>query len=590
MIFLMPKFLFKKEKEMFCKNCGAQLPEGAGFCGSCGAKMEAQQPIQQPTQQPEQPIQPMQPMQQPVQQPPMQQPMQQQPPPMAAPPQRSRANSSKSPVKLIAIVAAIVIALGAAAYFVFFSGERDGDSSDGGVSGPRSIPNEARMMMELKDDGRSFIPRTQSIDSVEIINDETDREFWTHEASIVITSNDDEISYEQYALMSYYRNDEREWILSDISPEHTNRWTKTPIAGASMELIEASVRNSLLWQNVAIGGEEWYIDDSVIEGMTVSNQSTDLANRKDIVTVNVTLGSDVMTAEGQLELEFVFNEMWNYSNHRGAAPFASQYRPNADFTLTEEQLMDELVRGDASILREMHYEWNAITISRDEISNLSISDYESWNKGANRVYNFSFTAVKGIITYSVDAHVFYHFDNLGGWLPGAGNNSWGAPVQIGGDGVFAFEPKVESVELLNSRWVGTFNSSGYPAPPQTQLIIEINEVTSDGSVRATLTTLEPEVKQTSIGTFDMSGLALKLIFDDWIVEPSVNPPRNFFDTWINNHKLELNGRIDVSGTTLTRTSGTRFDVILSDTPADAAPATDTGDANGDDGGEDNGED
>lgn len=33
---------------MFCQNCGNQLPEGAAFCGSCGAKAEVQTVPQQP--------------------------------------------------------------------------------------------------------------------------------------------------------------------------------------------------------------------------------------------------------------------------------------------------------------------------------------------------------------------------------------------------------------------------------------------------------------------------------------------------------------------------------------------------------------
>ncbi len=28
---------------MFCKNCGAQLPDGSAFCGSCGTALNAQQ-------------------------------------------------------------------------------------------------------------------------------------------------------------------------------------------------------------------------------------------------------------------------------------------------------------------------------------------------------------------------------------------------------------------------------------------------------------------------------------------------------------------------------------------------------------------
>ena len=32
---------------MFCNHCGNQLPEGAAFCASCGAHVEAAQPVYQ---------------------------------------------------------------------------------------------------------------------------------------------------------------------------------------------------------------------------------------------------------------------------------------------------------------------------------------------------------------------------------------------------------------------------------------------------------------------------------------------------------------------------------------------------------------
>ena len=32
---------------MFCNHCGNQLPEGAAFCASCGARVEAAQPVYQ---------------------------------------------------------------------------------------------------------------------------------------------------------------------------------------------------------------------------------------------------------------------------------------------------------------------------------------------------------------------------------------------------------------------------------------------------------------------------------------------------------------------------------------------------------------
>lgn len=48
---------------MFCKNCGTELPDGAGFCPSCGTPAGADAPKTagepaQPTQQPAQPTPP----------------------------------------------------------------------------------------------------------------------------------------------------------------------------------------------------------------------------------------------------------------------------------------------------------------------------------------------------------------------------------------------------------------------------------------------------------------------------------------------------------------------------------------------------
>ncbi len=69
---------------MFCKNCGAQIPDGSAFCGNCGTSMNEPvsqpnpQPVSQPAPQPEyrEPVY----QQQVYQQPSYQQPVYQQPP------------------------------------------------------------------------------------------------------------------------------------------------------------------------------------------------------------------------------------------------------------------------------------------------------------------------------------------------------------------------------------------------------------------------------------------------------------------------------------------------------------------------------
>ena len=64
---------------MFCKNCGAQLSEGAGFCPNCGTAVvkEVAEPVYQQPAEPQQPVyrQPAEPQQPVYQQPVYQQPV-----------------------------------------------------------------------------------------------------------------------------------------------------------------------------------------------------------------------------------------------------------------------------------------------------------------------------------------------------------------------------------------------------------------------------------------------------------------------------------------------------------------------------------
>jgi len=90
-------------------------------------------------------------------------------------------------------------------------------------SGPRGIPDLERITNELLEDGRSIIPNTETINSVEIISEETDRETHTHRAAVLVHSKDDEVAFIRYAIMIYNRNEEREWILSGINPDNQNQ-------------------------------------------------------------------------------------------------------------------------------------------------------------------------------------------------------------------------------------------------------------------------------------------------------------------------------------------------------------------------------
>ena len=466
----------------FCKNCGTQQKDGTTFCGTCGAS--------------------------------------------TAPAENKTAK--KKPVALIGALTAAVVITGIVATMLLSGGTSSGTGGETGgktktgthggeieevPSGPRQVPNAARMKNELSKDGRSFIPATQIVDIVDILSEETGKEdeLWVHHATVLVNSSDSELAYVKYGALTYQRNEEMEWVLTNMTAERMELWTVSPLTGVKESFIESSVREALLWQSVTIDGEDWRIDENTLEEIKVNSQKTSLENRRDTVIVTVVLGSEAKTAEGQIELEFVFNDSaWSLGSHRGNAPFKSIYRPAAVFELTNDQLLNELVRNDATVLREFNWAGQTITITRDEISGLKIHDYESSNKGAKRVYNFSFDLDKDIVDFEVDAQVSYSFDSLSGWALGD----------------FTFTAVVTSNALEGTRWTG-ITLPWFPDSNQRHVNMEILEVANDGAVRVRISATERTAVSTLIGFINFNDLSVKLNFEEWIIRPDVHRDSQF---------------------------------------------------------------
>lgn len=432
-------------------------------------------------------------------------------------------------ITMITILVLMTLALTACGSGGGRSGGRSG-GNDGGESSPRAIPNGERIARELSTDGRSIIPRTQTVNSVEITNEVTDDENWRHEAFVIVNSQDSELAYVKHAVLVYDRNEYREWVLTGINPNNQNLWSTSPIVGVNASMIEEATRNALLGQTITIDGDEWFVDENTLENISMSNQNTQLANHRDVVIVDVVLGSEARTAQGQIELDFTFNDGWFLNNHIGHTPFASEYRAIAIFELSSEQLIDELVRHDATVLREFVWNRQGITIARDEISNFTIHDYESSNKGASRVYNFSFDLDKDIVMFAVNAQIPFKFDSMSGWQIGIyAPSRAGAPSPVpvdGGSGYFSFTAEVTSVALEGTTWAGTtfhhFPNSNPPRP----VTLEFLEVANDGAVRAMVTSIQRPARSTVVGFIDFNNLSISLDFEEWIIEPDVSDLRS----------------------------------------------------------------
>jgi len=146
-------------------------------------------------------------------------------------------------------------------------------------------------------------------------------------------------------------------------------------------------------------------------------------------------------------------------------------------------------------------------MARNEISNLTISDYESSNKGANRIYNISFDLDKDIVAFTVDAQISYSFDSMSGWVLGD----------------FIFTPELTSIEGLNgTRWEGRYSrrNTSY-GTVEGLLTFEILEVTPDGAFRVVVSANSPDsFSQSLTGLINLNNLSMLFHFENWIIEYS----------------------------------------------------------------------
>jgi hypothetical protein len=355
--------------------------------------------------------------------------------------------------------------------------------------------------------------------------------------------------------------------------------------GASLDLIKASIMGTLL----IIDSEEWLIDNNSLENISVISRET--TQDKDAVIVEIELKDIVLSANGQMLVEFRKNDdNWILSDYRVSTPFKASVLSHAELNWsdndfiaeitkhtivyneiaarTAEQIkMEQLMVGIVgsivgmpflSSLADEQEATDAILetfgMSANEISNFNILYTEMTERGTISAQYGSFILSKGVIDYEVFSEMIFHYDRVNGWL-----------LQDVG-----FTTVIKAINLENTRWSGTYDgySSGNFNP--NRLVIEFNEVSADGAIKATVTASPPEFKQILVGTVDTSSMIVNLIFNEWISEPSfagITLPSGLLsfvteESVVRDSHINLFGIIDPYGTTINSESGTIFEIKL----------------------------
>ena len=506
------------------------------FCGSCGAKNE-----QAETQLPPESV---------IQEPELPKPTQIK---QAAPPQSAQAKKA-APVKkkktaLTAIVAAAVVVIGVAVYFLFIHG-------DGGGLGARAIPDEERIKSDIETNGHSPIAGIRTVDDVDIISYETDTDVGIHSAYVRVYSNDSEIAFSEVMTVSYGRNEEREWVLSSVVPDNSMPVLMSPLIGAREEL----AREAILGAVLIIDEDEWIVNENSLETFSIASQETNLEQNRDIITANVELRDTVLSAEGQMQVEFRFNNgVWEYSEYRVSTPFTTEVMPHAVLELTDDELLAVISRNDVLFSASTATEFDrlldqatadiagallgmpflsllggshdptaqSISFDPDEVSDFSVLYSTVSDKGTTQTFYSYFVLHKELATIGVNARVTYRYDAVSGWV-----------VED-----TAFVSRIVAVaNLAGTRWIGTAADLRHQQRSK-QFILDITEFNEDGTMRAVFNYPGEQRSGTLTGFFDTNRLSATFIFDEWIQIP-LNPfgrPYRVPDVGERIHRINLDG-------------------------------------------------
>jgi hypothetical protein len=372
--------------------------------------------------------------------------------------------------------------------------------------GNAAITSEAEMQADVEiATNYDYYKNGEVIDNFEILERETDHEYGDDNAIVRVESHDDSASYIRLFDISYSFYEEHGWLCDNVVPVEEDKWASTPLAGVSEEAIKASLDGL----RVKIGGDEWNISEDDIEDVTVGTRDTNLEGKSDTVAVTLSVTTEVLLATGELELEFNYDDGWEYEDYSVITPFESSYQQGKDPQLTNETLISDISKQKIIMGEQKHEQ--EISLSNDEISNFSIDQVESLNRGMQQTYSCSFVLAKELVSFDVMADIIYQYDPAGGWEPQYTN----------------LMSNVKSVSL-DGVWSGQYNASswGNNAADYAELKIEIPKVESDGSVEAICSfsalPTNPSVPSGSfsaIGGIDYPSLRVTLEPQEWIERP-----------------------------------------------------------------------
>ena len=393
-----------------------------------------------------------------------------------------------------------------------------------------SVPNENKIKEDLENRIDYYIG-LEVIDKVEIVKRKTDDEAKEDMVWCQVESNDSKASYIRNFIIMYALYDEGGWQFEEFHGDQKENWSSTPLAGVDSKTINTSLSGF----SINIDDEEWAIDSNTIDSFTISKQETQLEQKKDIVVVAMIINDDVLTAQGELEFVFKYEDGWKLSDYRVFKPFETSAKAHTKLEISDDILINAIAKKPM-ILGEGKTE-QLINIELTEISEFSLIDSVSENKDTTQIYNCSFKLDKKLVDLNVNAQVVYQYDKVNGW-----NIS-----------DISCQPSISSVNI-EGEWIGEY--AVYSG--DVKLNLNISQVADDGSMTATFNfsaaPTNPSYESGSykaIGGVDFNTLRVVIEGVEWIEQPPGLPY-----SWF----INLDGCLRIDSSVIKAISGTAFEV------------------------------
>lgn len=344
----------------------------------------------------------------------------------------------------------------------------------------------------------------EKIDSVKIDNSESNDDSYTLYCTVKTEKND--ISYEKQVNAIYKKS--KEWELANVQVNINSEWKITPLKGVSKKVIESD----LVGEVIKLKNEEWEIEKGEISDLSIAKQETDLKNKRDKITVDITLDGAVEKAKGNLIVEYSFDKEWNFKGVTNASNVTSEVKEDKKLDTSEKSILSYITKqsfqygnksngsGLVSIISDSTVQ--EIPMTESEISNFKIKEQSSGAKGTIQTVKCSATLTKKYVTFSVEMELTFTY-----------SSGWNEPS-------IETNAKLENLDITGE-WTGNYTAVGSSGTVSLN-ISEVNGDEVSGSYSYTPDRIDKYTQPGSYsfsGTIDKETLMLNLEAGEWISKP-----------------------------------------------------------------------